>query len=165
MALEPISTQYEPEAEPRVGVQLSAPLSAKQALDRAWISWGVLLIFPLLWATLAWVAQGEGGAPAIGWGLSMTAGVWLIVMGPAIYLLRGFCFRAGWVGRKVEPNSYLRGLIEVWLVFETAAVLALVGCMLGGDVWPGLAIVFLSALLIGALYPDERAVADVPRLG
>lgn len=139
---------------------------AKTALMASWRSWVLCVLAPGIWLVFVLVrlpvtAEGgvsSGGGSAAGVWLVGLAGVWLALAGPAVFVVRSYCFRAGWDGRPVEPDSYLKGMGSVWAVLVFGAVLALMGCVVSGQWMPGIVVAGLAIGLILMVRPDGRAL-------
>ncbi|MEM7682426.1 MAG: hypothetical protein AAF288_10770 [Planctomycetota bacterium] len=142
--------------------------TASQAVALAWISWGVMLLTPAIWGLAIAMRSSFLGQPAeaswVGWGAGVLAAAWLAIATPTMLILRGYVLRAAWSGRPVDPDSYLRGLVGVWLTLEAGAVVALIGATVSGSAWPGLLPAMLAVLALSAIRPDASAVAEPPVL-
>ncbi len=121
-----------------------------------------MLIVPLAWALLLGLTLESREPNAWGYAFGLASGLWLMICVPLVYLIRSHVFRAAWVGRPVEPDSYLRGLCTVWGVIEIGALLGLLGCALGDNLVPAIMPAALAVALLLALRPDSTAVADLP---
>lgn len=143
------------------------PDEVGQAMVAAWRAWALGLIVPGLW--LVYVlgkmprgqAAGAGGLiPGAGLGRALLVGsvVWLVLAGPAIFVLRSYCFRATWDGRAVLPASYLRGMGSIWAVLAVGAGLALAGAVFTRQPMPASAVAGAAMLLIAITPPSRRAM-------
>lgn len=140
----------------------SAQQHAKSSLMAAWRSWVLCVLAPGIWLVFVLVrlpvtAEAGSGSVAGGWLVGL-AGAWLALAGPAMFAIRSYCFRAGWDGRPVEPDSYLKGMGSVWAVLVFGAVLALMGCVVSGQWMPGIVVAGLAIGLILLVRPDGRAL-------
>ncbi|MEM6749969.1 MAG: hypothetical protein AAGA57_04805 [Planctomycetota bacterium] len=148
---------------------VDATRSPAQAVALAWVSWGVMVLTPAIWGLALALRSGFVGAPAeeswMGWGAGVVAAAWLAIAVPLVLVLRGYVLRASWSGKPVDPDSYLRGLIGVWVTLEAGAVVALIGATVSGSAWPALLPAMLAVLALGAIRPDASAVANPPPIG
>lgn len=135
---------------------------AVDALRAAQVWWVTFLATPLVALAVGWWALAGQGAPterAIGVWLAVTAMVWLLVAGPAVFVLRGHCFRAAWTGRPISPRRYLRGVVSTWAVLEVGALSAVVSCLVGHALLPGAAVLAVALATLALLPPSARALA------
>ena len=157
----------------------NAPMTAQSTLMASWRSWALCVAAPGAWLGyvlyklpspgsagegaqgLQNAADGVSGAVSAGstGGWLIVAGVvWLALMGPAIFILRSYCFRAAWDGRPVEPESYLKGMASIWAVLVVGAVLALLGAILAGQWLPGVAVAGLAIGGVVLARPSGKAM-------
>lgn len=135
-----------------------------EALSAGVRSWATLLVVALaglvtVLATQPWAGESGSGpswlAGAVVIGLSLA---WLVLLGGVVLILRGYCFRALWDGRPVEPGSYLKGMYQVWGVLVIGALLAVLGAVLMGAVLPGGLVVLFTLMLLVFSRPSGRAL-------
>jgi len=167
-------------------VPVNPTSSAQGVLAAAWRSWALCVAAPGAWLgyvlytlpapgqaatagaenasgaaseavlTASGTLSGAGGGVG-GW-LVVLGGVWLALMGPAIFVLRSYCFRAAWDGRAVEPESYLKGMASIWAVLVVGAVLALLGALLAGQWLPGVAVAGVAIGGVVLARPSGKAM-------
>jgi len=136
-------------------------MSPGQALRLAWMWWVALLLIPFfVFVGGLWVLTLTEGAqrPAVAYGFFVASLVWMLVTVPGAFVLRNYCFKAYWAGRTVEPRSYLRGMLTIWLAPEIGGLLALVGVLLGRMWMPGLLPAAVAFMLFTPFWPNGRAM-------
>lgn len=136
-------------------------MTRETALRRAWVSYVLLSATPaaLLLAAVLAVPESEA-APRLGvsyafFGLSVG---WMVLTLPLAFWLRGYVFRAGWQGQRVDAESYLRGLMTMWTAAATGATVAAVGCLAGNSLLPCLFPAGFALVLMLLLTPSGRGV-------
>jgi hypothetical protein len=138
-------------------------LTPELALRSAWLWWVVLLLIPFvvfLWVVLALLASESGRNETLGNTFFMLSLLWLAVTVPGAFALRSYCFRAFWAGRPVEPRSYLRGMITVWLSMEIGGLVALAGCWLSNSLMPCLLPAAVAFMLFTPFWPSGNAMEE-----
>lgn len=137
-------------------------LLPQEALAAGWRSWIALVVLSsagLIAVLASQSASGEEGSGRLaGMVLVGIALVWLVLLGGVVLILRGYCFRALWDGRPVEPGSYLKGMYQVWGVLAFAALLAVLGSLLMGAVLPGALVVLVALMLLVFARPNGRSL-------
>jgi hypothetical protein len=142
-----------------------APLTANDALKWAWLWWLVLLLVPfVVFLGVLVVIYNSAGTPRPGVANAffMIALLWLAVTVPLSFALRSYCFRAYWEGRPVEPRSYLRGMVTVWLSMEIGGLLSLMGCWLSHSLMPCLLPAAVAFMLFTPFWPSGNAMEETP---
>ncbi|HEX7009869.1 MAG TPA: hypothetical protein VF184_07800 [Phycisphaeraceae bacterium] len=144
---------------------ISEPMTPAQALRWAWMAWTALLLTPfvLFVVTIAVIglsAWGDGGGGSafvsnLFFAISM---IWLLVAVPGAFVLRSHCFRAYWEGGTVDPRSYLRGMLTIWLAAEIGGIVALLGCLLSGMLMPCLLPAAVAFMLFTPFWPTGEAM-------
>ncbi len=139
-------------------------MSPAQALRLAWIWWLSLLLAPcLLFLVVVWASllgMMPDPKPAVAIGFSIASLVWLLIAVPGAFVLRNYCFKSYWEGRTVEPRSYVRGMLTIWVAPEIGGLLALVGCMASGQWMPCLLPAAVAFVLFTPFWPSGRAMVD-----
>lgn len=139
-------------------------LTPGQALRQAWLWWFVLLVVPflvfmgVLWTRTLGVAPTP--RPMLADVFFVVSLVWMLLTVPGAFLLRNYCFRSYWEGRTVEPRSYVRGMLTIWLATEIGGLLALLGCAISGTWMPCLLPAALAFMLFTPFWPTGRAMVD-----
>lgn len=139
-------------------------LLPKEALTLGWRYWVVLLVLSsaglLAVLTMESVSGGseEGSESLAGAVLVGVSVAWLVLLGSAVLVLRGYCFRALWDGRPVEPGSYLKGMYQVWGVLVLGALLGVLGSLLMGTLLPGGLVVMVAVVALVFARPSGRAL-------
>jgi hypothetical protein len=139
------------------------PLTPETALRSAWLWWVVLLLLPFalfLGVVLSLLASEGEPNPGIANTFFMVSLLWLLVTVPGAFALRSYCFRAYWEGRPVEPRSYLRGMITVWLSMEIGGILALLGCWASNSLMPCLLPAAVAFMLFTPFWPSGNAMEE-----
>jgi hypothetical protein len=143
---------------------VSAPrtliLSPREALQRAWTSFIVMMIAPFL-LFLAVLSQGGGAASsplALIWaGIAMAA----IAVGlPAAFFVRSRLFKDYWEGKVVSPKDYLRGMMTIWLTLEIIGVFSLLGCIVTGSLVPCMVPALLAFMFFAPFWPSGDAMVN-----
>jgi len=147
----------------RYAQALGTELERTNALSAAMWAWRALLVIPLaaFAAVMATAGLGpSGGAWLEGWGLLflVVALLCLALVAPPVYILRSHCFRAAWRGKPIDPPSYVRGLITVWVVLEMTVLLSLASCVASGALLPGVLPGALALMLLAFSGPSARAL-------
>lgn len=138
-------------------------MTAQQALRKAWGIWLAMLLIPfvvfiaLLWSLLWGELQPEGRLAV---GFFWASMVWLLFAVPGAFILRNNMFKAYWNGETVDPTTYLRGMITIWLAPEIGGLLALIGCWISGTLLPGLFPAAIAFMLFTPFWPTGRAMSD-----
>lgn len=137
-------------------------LNANRALVVAWVSWAILLFFPVIVFVAA--MYGSLGQPNADIALSETFFVaslaWMIVTVPLAFLLRGYIFRSWWGGETVEPASYIKGMLAIWLSAEIGGLIALAGVWVSHLAMPCLLPAALALMLFMPFWPNGSAMSD-----
>lgn len=138
-------------------------LGPTAALRLAWIWWIVLLLIPFFYfmATI-WVLAAEVGGPRPTVGLTFfwLSLAWLLVAMPTSFMLRNYCFRGYWEGRPVEPRSYLKGMVTIWVAAEVGGLLAITGVLLSGQLLPCLLPAAVAFMLFTPFWPSGGAMFE-----
>lgn len=138
-------------------------MTPERALRLAWIWWTVLLLLPaalfvvVMWALVFGVAPSRPGVALTTFLLSL---VWLLIATPVAFLLRHHVFRAYWEGHTVDPRSYLKGMITIWLAPEIGGIIALLGVLLSGELLPGVLPAAVAFILFAPFWPSGRAMVE-----
>jgi hypothetical protein len=136
-------------------------MTRETALRRAWGSYVLLSATPAALIVAAVLAVPESvDPPRMGvsytfFGLSVG---WMVLTVPLAFWLRGYVFRAGWQGQRVDAESYLRGLMTMWTAAASGATLAAVGCLAGHSLLPCLFPAGFALVLMLLLTPSGRGV-------
>lgn len=139
-------------------------MTPERALRLAWIWWLTLLLIPfvvfiaIVWLHIAGAVPPE--RPTLGMVFFGAALIWLLVMVPATFTLRNYVFREYWQGRPVEPGSYLRGMLTIWLAPEIGGLIALAGVLVSGQWMPCLLPAAAAFVLFTPFWPTGRAMFD-----
>lgn len=154
-------------ASKRYAMAMGSELERGNAMSAVNWAWRALVALPVAAFFLAagtWaIGVGETGEPG-GWGLIflLAALLCLALVVPPVFVLRSHCFRAAWRGRPVDPPSYVRGLMTVWVVLEMVVLLSLASCLAYGDLLPGVLPGVLAWTLLAFCGPSERALGLKP---
>ncbi|MEX0652894.1 MAG: hypothetical protein WD534_00280 [Phycisphaeraceae bacterium] len=145
-------------------------MTVDRALRLAWIWWTVFLLTPAALFVIAmwWLvfAVGEEGAAEhrlLGDVFFIASCIWLLVVTPAAFLLRYHLFKSYYEGRPVDPASYLKGMLTIWLAPEIGGIIALLGVLLSGSLLPGLLPAAVAFMLFTPFWPSGQAM--VARVG
>jgi len=139
-------------------------MTRETAIQRAWISFVLLTATPLalllaaVWAVPAGEVTTRPGATYAFFGLSVG---WMVLTVPAAFWIRGYVFRAGWHGQRVEAESYLRGLVTMWTSTAVGATFAAIGCLAGNALLPNVFPAGFGIALMLLLMPSGRGVETV----
>lgn len=139
-------------------------MTRETALRRAWLSFVLLagtpavLLAAAVWAVPASEEASRPGANYAFFGLSVG---WLLLLVPPAFWIRGYVFRAGWQGQRVEAESYLRGLMTMWTATSVGALFAAIGCLAGNSLLPNLFPAGFALALMLLLTPSSRGVETV----
>ena len=137
-------------------------LTRTAALRQAWLWWLLFLLAPFvlfLGALLVIGASEREPSPTLGNTFFMVSLLWLITV-PGAFALRSYCFRAYFEGRPVEPRSYLRGMVTVWLSMEIGGLLALIGCLVSNTLMPCLLPAAVYFVLFTPFWPSGHAMEE-----
>jgi len=138
-------------------------MTPQRALTLAWAWWIVLLLIPFvlfLITMAALVSREDPGSDALSMGFFLASLLWLRTAIPGAFVLRSHCFKSYWQGRTVEPRSYLRGMVTVWLAMEIGGLIALTGCLVSGQLLPGLMSAAVAFMLFTPFWPSGHAMTD-----
>lgn len=139
-------------------------MTPEKALRLAWIWWTVLLLTPAaLFVIVVWaLVFGEAGEaqPALGQAFFFASSLWLLLAMPAAFLLRHHVFKSYWEGRTVDPASYLKGMLTIWLAPEVGGIIALLGVLLSRELLPGLLPAAVAFMLFTPFWPSGRAMVE-----
>lgn len=139
-------------------------MTRETAMRRAWLSYGLLAATPaalVIAAVWAVPASGAGPRPGVSYAFFALSVGWLVLTLPLAFWLRGYVFRAGWQGQRVDAASYLRGLMTMWTAAATGATTAAVGCLAGNALLPCLFPAGIGLVLMLLLTPSSRGVETV----
>ena len=139
---------------------LGGELERTNALSWArWLWRGLMLMPVIVFILIMQELQASPGGGSV-WGVIflVLALLWLALAAPVAYVLRSHCFRASWFGKPVDPESYVRGLITVWVVLEVVAILSLASCAASGSLLPGVLPGTLALILMALSGPSARAL-------
>lgn len=134
-----------------------------EALWHAWLWWLVLLLLPffvfiaVLFMWLFFEPTPNETVANVFFVISM---LWLLVSVPTAFALRSHCFKAWWEGQTVEPRSYLRGMVTIWMASEIGGLIALIGCLASGSLMPTLVPAAVAFMLFVPFWPSGRALVD-----
>ena len=134
-----------------------------QALRQAWLWWLALLLIPFfVFIGVVWVLSLTEAEPrpSVSLGFFIASLVWMLVTVPGAFVLRNYCFKAYWEGRTVEPRSYVRGMLTIWLAPEVGGLLALLGVLLSRTWMPGLLPAAVAFMLFTPFWPTGRAMTE-----
>jgi len=138
-------------------------LTPAMTLRLAWLWWVVLLLIPFvvfLGVVLSLLASRGEANESLANTFFILSLLWLAVTVPLAFALRSYCFRGFWEGRPVEPRSYLRGMVTVWLSMEIGGILALVGCWVSGTLMPCLLPAAVAFMLFTPFWPSGNAMEE-----
>ncbi len=146
----------------RYQAALGTELERSNALSAAVWAWRGLIAIPLVAFLVVIATSGLGPTSGWlhGWGLIflVVALLWLALVTPPVYILRSHCFRAAWRGKPIDPPSYVRGLVTVWVVLEIIVMLSLASCVASGSLLPGVLPGALALMLLAFSGPQARAL-------
>ncbi len=146
----------------RYDAALGTELERTNALEAVVWAWRAMVGMPLVaFAVIQGTLSPATSGQLTGLGLLflvLSLLVLVLVLPPAI-LLRAHCFRAAWRGQPVDPVSYTRGLLTVWLVMVGAAVLSLASCVASETLLPGILPGALAMILLALTGPSAKALA------
>jgi hypothetical protein len=148
---------------PASGGSDGAGLTPGEALRWAWVWWIVLLLAPFvvfLGVVVTMLSTQGTPRPAVANAFFMIALLWLAVTVPLAFALRSYCFRAYWEGQPVEPHSYLRGMVTVWLAMEIGGLISLVGCWVSYTLMPCLLPAAVAFMLFTPFWPSGNAMEE-----
>ncbi|MFA9477591.1 hypothetical protein ACERK3_04705 [Phycisphaerales bacterium AB-hyl4] len=138
-------------------------MTMERALRLAWIWWTVFLLTPAaLFVVVMWsLVFGEGTTrPMLGQVFFLVSLAWLLLATPGAFLLRHHVYRSYWEGRSVDPESYLKGMITIWIAPEVGGIIALVGVLFSGTLLPNLLPAAVAFMLFAPFWPTGRAMVD-----
>lgn len=138
-------------------------MSMDRALRLAWIWWTVFLLTPAaVFVVVMWSLVFGTGAEreTLGLVFFVASLVWLLFATPLAFLLRHHVFRSYWEGRTVDPESYLKGMITIWIAPEVGGIIALVGVLLSGSLLPNLLPAAVAFMLFAPFWPSGRAMVE-----
>jgi hypothetical protein len=147
----------------QTNAQEPGELTPTMALRSAWLWWVVLLLVPFvvfLWVVLSLLVSEAAPNETLANTFFILSLAWLGVTVPLAFALRSYCFKAYWEGQPVEPHSYLRGMVTVWLSMEIGGLLALVGCWLSGTLMPCLLPAAVAFMLFTPFWPSGNAMVE-----
>ncbi|MFP4143804.1 MAG: hypothetical protein ACLFV3_01555 [Phycisphaeraceae bacterium] len=138
-------------------------MSETEALRRAWLWWLVFLLTPfvafiaVIW-TLVYTQWPEREGVANAFFVASLA--WMLVAVPGAFLLRGHVFKAYGEGRPVDPRSYVRGMVTIWLAPEIGGLIALAGCLVSHSLMPCLLPAAVAFVLFMPFWPTGHAMTE-----
>ena len=138
-------------------------MTTEKALRLAWMGWLTLLLVPffVFLAVLGTVAfDGEPRRPALASVFFIASLAWMLVTLPAAFMLRDYLFRAYWRGQGVDPRSYLKGQLTIWMAAEIGGLIALFGCLISGTLMPGLLPAAVAFMLFTPFWPNGQAMYE-----
>lgn len=144
----------------RHDVALGTVLERSNSLSSARWAWRAMLAIPLIGFALV-VRTLDPSGPVTGPALLLllVAVLWLALVAPMAILLRSHCFGAAWGGgQPIDPPSYLRGLVTVWLTLEIVAIVSLASCVAADALMPGILPGVLALALLALTGPSGRAL-------
>jgi len=153
--------EVESQGEGPVSATDGGTLTVGAALRRAWLWWVGLLLAPfVVFLAVLFILMGTDGTPRPGVAnvFFMVSLLWLAVTVPLAFALRSYCFRAFWEGRPVEPSSYVRGMVTVWLSMEIGGLLALIGCLASFTLMPCMLPAAVAFMLFTPFWPHGNAM-------
>jgi len=139
-------------------------MQSKTAWQRAWLSFWVILLVPIVILMFAVSVISDPTNTARD-GVSMLFGVlsvaWLAGTLPMAIWIRSYVFRAGWQGEPVDPESYLRGLVTIWTASGFGALLASIGCLVSHTLMPCVLPLGLALMIMCLITPRREAMAEL----
>jgi hypothetical protein len=145
-------------------IQPKSGLSARVALELAWVSWVVLLTVPfLVFLAMVWqVAMRQAPVPGHvandTW--FMVASAYLLLAGPASFFWRGHLFAAYSLGKPVAPGKYLFGMLSIWLALEVGGLFSLMGCFVDHAPLPNLIPALVAFMFFVTFWPSGKAMVS-----
>lgn len=137
-------------------------LNAQHTLLVAWISWFVLLTIPFAVFLIVLFRQTFGEVqPASETVINrwfVGSMIFCALAVPAAFFLQGRAFKGYWQGHCVDPRSYLRGMLSIWMSLELSGLLALVGCWVTGTMIPTMLPALVAFILFVPLWPNGHAM-------
>ena len=107
-------------------------------------------------------ALDENGLPVV----TIAAAALLIAAVPAAYFLRNQIYKKHWSGDAVEPEGYVTGNVLFLALIEGPAVVAAIGIVVHGSVFPQVIPLVIAAGIILANFPTGGPMrSQLPRLG
>jgi hypothetical protein len=142
------------------------PLSVDEALRYAWRIWFVLLVIPfVVFLAVIWYLNGHESPARM-----RLSQIWLVstmafmaVGVPGAFFWQSRLFRGYWSGQLVSPRDYLAGMVSIWTSLEVGGLLALLGCLVSGQLLPNLIPALLAFALFIPLWPSGHAMTHPPR--
>lgn len=139
-------------------------LTPSRALWQAWLWWFTLLLLPFFaLIVVLWTVMLRGHPnpnPTLGNLFFSISLAWMLVMIPGAFVLRNYIFRAYWDGSVVDPRSYLKGMITIWLAPEIGGLIALIGCLISQTLLPGLLAAAVAFMLFVPFWPNGSAMIE-----
>lgn len=133
--------------------------AAKMARGWAFIMWMVAMTLPLLGFVVVMlrfrldlVAGVTAGSTAVLFGVLFCCAA----LATAAGFLHRYLLRRYWQNGVVTPRGYLIASTTLWSGITAAAIVALIGCLLDGSLFPNIVVAGLMVLLLTATWPNGR---------
>ena len=141
-------------------VSIAAQQEAKDVWPVLRMDWLVSLVTLPACAAVLMGYGNTAQSPVLAKVFMVLALVWLMVLVPAVVLLRNHCLWAWLPGRRVLPKAYLRGMRQVWWVLMFSGGLGFMAAAFGGKAYwtMGLSLAALAFLLICMTAPTRKAM-------
>lgn len=141
--------------------QPCSAMSVASAIRMAWACWLVLLVLPFfVFLYVVWTL-GNSEAPIHspqGEYWFKAAMLYMLLVVPASFFLRGHVFKAYWSGRPVSPAHYLSGMLTVWIALALGGIFSMLGCLVDKHLLPNLLPALVAFMFFVTLWPSGRAM-------